>query len=873
MINMTRLLEREDQLATLGELQGAVASGSGHAVFVAGEAGAGKSALVQQFCDSAAASSRVMFGFCDALASPRPLGPLVDIAPSLGADVTELLKGRRRHELFEATLAALSGHDQPSIVVFEDLQWADQATLDLLRFLGRRLSAAGTLLVGTYREDEVGPEHLFRVVLGDLASCAWVDRMVVPPLSQAAVASLSAGSRIDPARLHRDTGGNPFFVTEVLSSGEPGVPAAVADAVMSRASRLSGLARFALEAAAVIGSRVEPSLVLRIGGVDALALDECVSAGMLSFNAPFFVFRHELARQAIVSATPPHRRVSLHAEVLGLLRGGAANPDLLAGLADHAEQAGDADAVLEYAPRAAEVASGLQAHRQAETQYARALRFADAAPLETRAMLLERRSYECYLIDHLADAIDATRQALEIWRLLDRPLKIGDNLRLLSRIQWVCGQRADAEAAGSEALAVLEPLPPGPELAMAVSNQAQLGMLAGDHDRAVTWGERAIEMARELGEGRVLANALNNVGTSRLMRGDLRGEELLLESLRIAVEDGFEDDASRAYSNLAAAWGNLSDFSRARKYLDEGLAYCNQHDLYSAGLCIAAEQSLFLVNEGRWDEAMTSATSLLEERKLARISKIELIVVQARVRTRRGEPGVWPLLDEALELAVPTEELQYLGFVAAARAEARWLSGETARVEAEVRATFEMAVSLNDSWYLGELAFWLWKAGHLTEPPEGAAPQFALQIAGDWNAAAERWAAMGFPYEAAQALADGDEAAVRRGLAEFDRLGARPAAAEAGRRLRAMGVRGIPRGPRMSTKANAAGLTTREQEILQLVADGLSNRDIAARLFLSEKTVGHHVSAILGKLDVPSRRQAARYALMPETVQPTAARS
>ena len=783
-----------------------------------------------------------------------------------------MLKSRRRHELFEATLAALASHRQPSIVVFEDLQWADQATLDLLRFLGRRVSATGTLLVGTYRDDEVGPEHLFRVVLGDLASCAWVDRMLVPPLSQAAVASLSAGSRIDPAALHRDTGGNPFFVTEVLASGEPGVPAAVADAVVSRASRLSPLARFALEAAAVIGSRVEPALVLRIGGVDALALDECVSAGMLSFTPPFFGFRHELARQAIRSATPPHRRVSLHAEVLGLLRGSATGPELLARLADHAEEAADADAVLEYAPRAAELASGLQAHRQAETQYARALRFADAAAPERRAILLERRSYECYLIDHLADAIEATNQALELWRQLDRPLKVGENLRLLSRIHWVHGQRAEAEGAAGEALAVLEPLPPGPELAMAVSNQSALGMLAGDHDRAISWGERAIAMARQLGDHGVLVNALNNVGSSRLLRGDLAGEELLLESLRIAVEDGFEDDAARAYSNLAAGWSNISEFKRARTYLDEGLAYCNQHDLYAAGLCIAAGQSSCLVNEGRWDEAMTSATSLLEERRLARISKIELILVQARVRARQGEPDVWPLLDEALELAVPTAELQFLGLVAAARAEARWLSGETALIEAEVRAAFEMAVSLNDSWYLGQLAFWLWKAGRLTEPPPGAAPQFALQIAGDWKGAAERWTAIGFPYEAAQALADGDEAAVRRALAEFDRLGARPAAADAARRLRVMGARGIPRGPRSSTKANAAGLTAREQEILQLVADGQTNRDIAARLFLSEKTVGHHVSAILGKLGVPSRTQAARLAERQETGQLAAPR-
>jgi DNA-binding CsgD family transcriptional regulator/tetratricopeptide (TPR) repeat protein len=867
---MIQLLERDSQLATLGELQGVVASGSGRAVFVAGEAGAGKSALVQRFCDSAADTARVMVGYCDALASPRPLGPLVDIAPSLGAEVTELLKSRRRHELFDATLGALGGHHQPSIVVFEDLQWADQSTMDLLRFLGRRLSTTGALLVGTYRDDEVGPEHLFRTVLGDLASCRWVDRMVVPPLSEGAVASLAAGSRIDPAVLHRDTGGNPFFVTEVLASGEPGVPSAVADAVISRASRLSAPARFALEAAAVIGSRVEPALVLRIGGVDALALDECVSAGMLQFKASVFAFRHELARQAIRSATPPHRRVSLHAEVLGLLRRGNAGPDLLARMADHAEEAGDADAVLDFAPRAAEVASGLQAHRQAESQYARALRFAEAAPAETHAVLLERRSYECYLIDHLADAIDATHQALEIWRRLDRPLRVGDNLRLLSRLHWVCGHHAEAERAGSEALKVLETLPVGPEMAMAVSNQSQLGMLASDYERAITWGERAIAMAREVGDRRVLANALNNVGTARMMGGDVAGEEVLLESLRIAVDDGFEDDASRAWSNLSAACAQQSDFVRARQYLAEGMAYCSEHDLYASGLCMAAAHAFYLVNEGSWDEALRKANSLLEERKLARISKIQLILIQARVRSRRGEADVWPLLDEALELAVPTEELQFLGDVAAARAEARWLSGDTARIESEVRPAFELAVRLKDSWFMGELAFWLWRAGHLAEAPTGAVPLFALQIAGDWSGAAERWTAIGFPYHAAEALADGDETAVRQALAEFERLGARPAAAEAARRLRAMGARGVPRGPRSSTKANAAGLTAREQEILQLVAEGLTNHDIARRLFLSDKTVGHHVSAILAKLGVPSRTQAARFAPTRDAGQLTA---
>jgi DNA-binding NarL/FixJ family response regulator len=154
-------------------------------------------------------------------------------------------------------------------------------------------------------------------------------------------------------------------------------------------------------------------------------------------------------------------------------------------------------------------------------------------------------------------------------------------------------------------------------------------------------------------------------------------------------------------------------------------------------------------------------------------------------------------------------------------------------------------------------------------PPLPATP-FALQIAGDWAGAAARWEELGCPYEAARALADGDdEAALRRALAIFEELGARPMAQNVARRLRERGVQAIPRGPRPTTRANAAGLTRREAEILGLLAGDLRNAEIATRLSVSPKTVEHHISAILAKLDARTRteavRAAARLELLPQS--------
>jgi DNA-binding CsgD family transcriptional regulator len=234
------------------------------------------------------------------------------------------------------------------------------------------------------------------------------------------------------------------------------------------------------------------------------------------------------------------------------------------------------------------------------------------------------------------------------------------------------------------------------------------------------------------------------------------------------------------------------------------------------------------------------------------------LIAVGRLRARRGDPEAWEALDEALEMAERTMTLQRIAPVRAARAETAMLSGEVQRCGVEASAAFDLARAKAHPWHLGELSWWMVKAGLPRRDADGAAEPWRLQLEGRCRAASDAWLALDCPYEAARALAESAHAEdVLEALAVFDRLGARPGSAIAAGRLRELGVRSIPRGPRATTRANPAGLTAREVEVLRLVAGGLPNSEIATRLFLSPRTVDHHVSAVLGKLGVERRSEVA----------------
>src|SRR5438132_6195451 len=605
-----------------------------------------------------------MWGLCDPLTTPRPLGPLIDIAPQLGDGISALLAGTHREGVFEATLAALASLPRAAVVVFEDLQWADESTLDLLRFLGRRISGMRVLLLATYRDDQLGRDNHVRTVLGDLASERAARRLTVPPLTLDAVSVLARTSGIDAERLHRETGGNAFFVTEVLSGGADGVPATVSDAVLTRAARLTPAARAVLDAAAVLGPRIEPSLLLDMEGANPVELDECVTNGVLRFNPPNYSFRHELARQAILDAISPARRIALHAQVLEGLR--RSRDHLLQSdrLAHHADGAGDAAAVLQYAPAAARAAASMKSHREAAAHYRRALRWADSIDAAARASLLECTSYECYLIDDLTEAVQLSEQALQIRRSLGDSVRIGKGLCELSRVYWVSGRTPDAEAAADEAISVLERQPPGSELALAYSIKAQRCMLAYDGAGAELWGGKAIALARALGEQQMLAHALNSVGSTRMRVHDPEGEQMLLESLHLSVDLGLEDDASRAWTNLSATHHEQMELDKAREYIEEGIRYCDEHDLDSSRFCMGSELAEMHFQAGRWEEAIALTQELHKRVGLSRITTVLLLATRARVHIRRGDGGADAMLAEALDIAKRAGDLQFLAPVA-----------------------------------------------------------------------------------------------------------------------------------------------------------------------------------------------------------------
>jgi DNA-binding CsgD family transcriptional regulator len=310
--------------------------------------------------------------------------------------------------------------------------------------------------------------------------------------------------------------------------------------------------------------------------------------------------------------------------------------------------------------------------------------------------------------------------------------------------------------------------------------------------------------------------------------------------------------------NLAEGALRHRSYALADGYLEAGLEYCTEHGVDVHRLYLLAWRAWAELDQGRWTEAVDSGSLVLHEPCVSTFPRTLALVVFGLVRARRGDPDVWPPLDEALALAEPTGELPRIAPVAAARAEAAWLEGEWNTVAEATEAALALAVRMRSSWLIGDLAHWRWRAGVQEETPPGAAEPYALEIAGEWAGAAELWTELGCPYEAALALAGADDDdALRRALDGLQRLGARPAAAIVARRLRERGARGLPRGPRPATRANPANLTPREVEVLGLVAQGLRNVEIAGRLFLSEKTVDHHVSAILRKLGVRTRGQAS----------------
>ena len=854
-----QLLERHDEVAALREWQQRALAGRGGLVLVTGEPGAGKTALVQAFGDARPGQVRLLWGACDPLSTPRPLGPLRDVADQLG-DVSRvaLRDAVHPHEIFAAVDEDLRA--TPSLLVVDDLHWADQGTLDLLRFLLRRIASTRSLVVGALRDEELDIAHPIRALLGDVARSTDAVTLRLLPLSVDAIATMAEDRPADPACIAQLTGGNAFFVTELLAHAGDDLPMSVRDAVLARTIHLDAEAWDLLHLLTCSPEAIPDPLLPALGiGFTALrALDQ---AGLIARGPRGVAFRHDLCRLAVADALPPGGDGPLHRRMLDALEGsGFADPAVLT---HHALGTGDRRQILRHAADAGRAAARSGAHTQAATFLRLALD--SGAPLTpvAEAELLEALAQECYLIDRLDDAIAASRRALHLRDRAGDSAGISTVHHSLSVYHWYNADRRAADEHAGRAAEVLEAEgEPPPEqmspLGHAVAMKAYLAL----HDSDVAAAQALLIHSRRLAAGAddptlsVRTGLLD--GICEVMSGQAEGRERMLAILATATDD-FDEIYSSGYSNLTYLDVEQRRLAQARDLFEISLPLTVERDMPICRVWQLGSRGRLSLATGDWDAAVGDADAVLAGPG-APLARTWPHLVRALVALRRGGDAD-PDFDEAWRLALRFGESIRLIPVLSGLVERAWLlGGDDDRLAHAAPLLADARVGLE--WARGELAVWLGRLdpGAEQAAPAGIAEPYRLELAGRHREAADLWATLGCPYERAMALVgsgEGDDA--RTGLAELDRLGADRVAAKTRLDLRERGVRSIPARRRATTRDNPAGLTNRELDIFRLVGDGLTNAEIAGQLFISPKTVDHHVSAVLAKLDVANRRDAVRH--------------
>ena len=484
------LLERDWALAALRGACESASHGKGRVALVSGEPGIGKTWLVRQFLEDLDVGTRVLFGTCDDLSTPRPLGPIRDLVGSVsGALTLALAKGSTTHDIQSLLIEELELPPSPTVLVIEDLHWADDATFDSITVLGRRIASLPALIVLTFRGGEAPPGSRLYATLGAIRA---EDTVVVEltPLSEHAVTTLAGH---DAHHVYEVSGGNPFYVSEILASRTAAeLPPSVANAVIGRASRLDDASRRLVELVSVVPSRVKTSLLDVVMPDWTACAEEPERIQLLEVDADYVRFRHELARHAIRAGVPIAGRRRLHSQFLSALLAANADP---ADIVHHAEAAGAVDVVANYALVAARRAAALESHREAYAHYRRVSAFVDRRPLAEQATVLEEFGTAAYLVNRIDEAFEPLERAIEIHRGLGDEAAVGRCTRVLSRFHWFAGDGTSARATALEAIAILEALGESVELARAYSGLSQLAMLAEDIEQAVVWGDKALELA------------------------------------------------------------------------------------------------------------------------------------------------------------------------------------------------------------------------------------------------------------------------------------------------------------------------------------------------------------------------------------------
>jgi len=845
------ILEREAELAELAMLVDEAASSGGRVVLLRGEAGIGKSTLVNRFLSDSQGGAHTLLGACDDLLTPQPLGPIWDIARQDSSLTQPLTEGDRR-AVMEEVLNLLSRSLRPTVLVLEDTQWADEATLDLIKFLGRRIARANGLLILTYRDVEVDAEHPLRQVVGELPPQNLV-RMSLNRLSAEAVTSMIEEESFDVDEVLALTGGNPLFVTEVLASGTNAVPLSVRDSVLARASKVSPEARRIVDLVSVVPGDVERVLVDEIIQPTDEQLAEGASQGLLRIEDDTVAFAHDLQRRAIESSLTSAERRHLNQQVLSSL-GKDADPSRLV---HHAREAHDVEAIVQFAPIAAQRAMAIQSTREAVAHFRLLEPYLGRLPITEQADILEDWAREEYYLDN-ATSLELVDKAIEVRRSLKDDRALARTLTFAASIKRSNLQNADALVIAVEAVGILEPYGPSADLARALSIQAFISWLKyEDIPMSLLITDKARAVAEATTDQVAAISVLNTEGSMRHSGGDERGLSLVEESLRLAERGGYAYEEVRALINLAGMSGDDRNVERAIDFARRARDTAVRNEMPTFEADAQSMHSEFLLWKGAWVEAEDAASEFLGSMPTTATLAWR---VSATLQARRGRTEARSALDRMWSLAETSELLTAMDPAAAALAEYMWLSGEDDPPwRRRLNDVLQMGLQAGRPWPSGAFAFWMWKLGLLDTVPQGTADFYGWIINGEHRTSAEFWRERGIPYEEGLALMHGDETEKIEAIRIFEKLGATATATKVRSELMDHGVK-VPRGKSQATRDHAAGLTARQAEVLELLAQGLTNTEIADELFVSHRTVENHVSAVLMKLDVPNREAAVEAA-------------
>ena len=853
------LIERTDVLSLLQTEFEKTIRGEGHCVLINGEAGIGKTALVKSFCKQQ--ECIIYQGSCDALFTPRPLAPLYDIIWQIKKDLWSVSHTiEERSELFLKVFYELSLHNKNILIVFEDIHWADEATLDFIKFFIRRLHQLRCLFILTYRDDDSHSGHSLKNTFGSL-SPDLLTRIQLNPLSRQAVYKMAEEKGFDPEPVYAISAGNPFYVTEILASYSPGIPENIKDSILAVYNQQAEGTRNAWQMCSVIPEGLEVSRFAKLKS-SWEGMDHCFALKIIVVKNDRIIFKHELYRRTIEASLSPFKRIALNKTILELFLQTFDEKDIER-IVHYAKHANEYKTVAQYAPIAAKQAAAVGAHVEASKLFLTAIEYSEADDTDMFPKLYEDYAYECYLINQIKEAIIYEGKALKLWRQKNEIEKAGNCMRFLSRLWWFDGNRAEAEKYGREAIELLQSEPPSKAKALAFSNVSQLKMLCDEHDECIQWGSLAIDMAKEINDDEILCHALNNVGCSQWKSDytDNAGKNILLESLNLALKHSFHEHAARAYSNIISVALMAKDYELCQEYLPGAINYCEERNLDASKNYKLYMKARILLETGNPKAAAAIAENLLSDPNQLGTAKMGSSIVMLTIKMRQGKNDILPLLVEAKNLIFKTQEHQRIIPLVIAILQYEWLSEMSMLSDKELTTSIDLVQKVTAITLNSEFDFWLKKVRKQDIQLPKLYEPYQLLKDGEVHLSASFWEKKHCYFEQAMALFEGDEEDKKAALTILQQMEANAICEKIKMEMRAGGIKKIPRGQRESTKTNPMNLTNRELDVLQLLQKGIQNKEIAQSLFISPKTVDNHISNILFKLDVNSRSKAVHEAV------------